>query len=84
MSYSLQTGLAYIPTFNMCMDITNKEEKYTPGKFYLASEFNLDMPGSLRTYLAEFIAWDPVAKNAPRASCQGYSPAQGYTGYAAC
>jgi alcohol dehydrogenase (cytochrome c) len=62
MSYSLQTGLAYIPTFNMCMDITNKEEKYTPGKFYLASEFNLDIPGSQGTHLAEFIAWDPVAK----------------------
>jgi PQQ-dependent dehydrogenase (methanol/ethanol family) len=61
MSYSLQTGLVYIPTFNMCMDITNKEEKYTPGKFYLASEFNLDMPGSQGTHLAEFIAWDPVA-----------------------
>lgn len=62
MSYSMQTGLVYIPTFNMCMDITNKEEKYTPGKFYLASEFNLDIPGSQGTHLAEFVAWDPVAK----------------------
>jgi PQQ-dependent dehydrogenase (methanol/ethanol family) len=62
MSYSTQTGLVYIPTFNMCMDITNKEETYTPGKFYLASEFNLDIPGSQGTHLAEFIAWDPVAK----------------------
>jgi alcohol dehydrogenase (cytochrome c) len=62
MSYSFQTGLVYIPTFNMCMDIANKETPYTPGKFYLASEFNLDMPGSQGTHLAEFIAWDPVAK----------------------
>ena len=62
MSYSFQTGLVYIPTFNMCMDIANKETPYTPGKFYLASEFNLDMPGSRGTHLAEFIAWDPVAK----------------------
>jgi len=37
MSYSQQTGLVYIPTFNMCMDIANKEEEYSPGKFYLAS-----------------------------------------------
>ena len=37
----------YIPTFNMCMDIASKEEEYTPGKFYLASEFNLDMAGTL-------------------------------------
>jgi alcohol dehydrogenase (cytochrome c) len=62
MSYSFQTGLVYIPTFNMCMDIANKETPYTPGKFYLASEFNLDMPGSQGMHLAEFIAWDPVAK----------------------
>jgi hypothetical protein len=42
MSYSKQTGLAYIPTFNLCMDIAGKTESYTPGKFYLASEFDLD------------------------------------------
>jgi PQQ-dependent dehydrogenase (methanol/ethanol family) len=62
MSYSVQTGLVYIPTFNLCMDIANKETPYTPGKMYLASEFNLDMPGSQGTHLAEFIAWDPVAQ----------------------
>ena len=61
MSYSMQTGLVYIPSFNMCMDIANKEEEYTPGKFYLASEFNLDMAGSSGTNLSEFMAWDPVA-----------------------
>lgn len=62
MSYSAQTGLVYLPTFNMCMDIANKEEEYTPGKFYLASEFNLDMAGNQGTNLSEFIAWDPIAK----------------------
>jgi alcohol dehydrogenase (cytochrome c)/methanol dehydrogenase (cytochrome c) subunit 1 len=62
MSYSVQTGLVYIPTFNMCMDIANKEEEYTAGKFYLASEFNLDMAGSVGSNLSEFIAWDPIAK----------------------
>ncbi len=62
MSFSQQTGLVYIPLFNMCMDIANKNEEYTPGKFYLASEFNLDMAGSEGKNLAEFVAWDPVAK----------------------
>ena len=62
MSYSQQTGLVYIPLFNMCMDIANKNEEYTPGKFYLASEFNLDMAGSEGKNLSEFVAWDPVAK----------------------
>jgi PQQ-dependent dehydrogenase (methanol/ethanol family) len=62
MSYSAQTGLVYIPSFNMCMDIANKEEEYTPGKFYLASEFDLGKPGNEGTNLAEFMAWDPVAQ----------------------
>jgi len=61
MSFSKQTGLVYIPTFNMCMDIASKDEEYSPGKFYLASEFNLDMAGSVGSNLSEFIAWDPVA-----------------------
>jgi PQQ-dependent dehydrogenase (methanol/ethanol family) len=61
MSFNPQNGLVYIPTFNMCMDIANKEEEYTPGKFFLASEFNLDMAGNQGTNLSEFIAWDPVA-----------------------
>lgn len=62
MSYSQQTGLVYLPAFNMCMDIANREEEYTPGKFYLASEFDLAKPGATGSHLAEFIAWDPVAK----------------------
>ena len=62
MSYNPQTSLTYIPLFNMCIDIASKEEEYTPGKFYLASEFNLDMAGHEGTNLAELAAWDPVAK----------------------
>ncbi len=60
MSHSAQTGLTYLPAFNMCMDIATKQEEYTPGKFYLASEFNLDMAGASGANLGEFIAWDPV------------------------
>jgi alcohol dehydrogenase (cytochrome c) len=62
MSFSKQTGLVYLPAFNMCMDIANRDEEYTPGKFYLASEFTLGMPGATGSNLAEFMAWDPVAK----------------------
>ncbi len=62
MSHSAQTGLTYLPAFNMCMDIATKDEEYTPGKFYLASEFNLDMAGASGSHLAEFMAWDPVKK----------------------
>jgi len=62
MSFNPQTGLVYIPLFNMCMDIASKDEEYTPGKFFLASEFNLDMVGSEGANLSELVAWDPVAK----------------------
>jgi len=62
MSYSAQSGLVYIPTFNMCMDIATRNEEYEPGKFYLASEFDLAKGGKEGSHLAEFIAWDPVAK----------------------
>jgi PQQ-dependent dehydrogenase (methanol/ethanol family) len=62
MSYSKQTGFVYLPAFNMCMDIANREEEYTPGKFYLASEFDLGKAGATGSNLGEFIAWDPVAK----------------------
>jgi len=62
MAYNPGTGLVYLPAFNMCMDIANKEEEYTPGRFYLASEFNLDMSGASGDHLAEFMAWDPVKK----------------------
>jgi len=62
MAFNPGTGLVYLPAFNMCMDIANKEEEYTPGRFYLASEFNLDMSGASGDHLAEFMAWDPVKK----------------------
>ncbi|OLB05700.1 MAG: hypothetical protein AUH14_08120, partial [Candidatus Rokubacteria bacterium 13_2_20CM_69_15_1] len=63
MSYSRQTGLVYIPSFNLCMDIAGKTEDYTPGKFYLASEFDLDKAGT-GGHLSELKAWDPVKQTA--------------------
>lgn len=59
MSYSPQTGLVYIPTNNMCMDITGKDQEFEVGKFYLANEFNADKAGE-GGYLGEMLAWDPV------------------------
>ena len=59
MSYSPQTGLVYIPTFNLCMDIVNRTQEYKPGTFYLASEFDLAKAGP-GDYMSELVAWDPV------------------------
>jgi glucose dehydrogenase len=63
MSYSEQTGPVYIPSFNLCMDIAGKTEAYNPGKFYLASEFDLDKADS-GGFLSELKAWDPVKQAA--------------------
>jgi alcohol dehydrogenase (cytochrome c)/methanol dehydrogenase (cytochrome c) subunit 1 len=45
------------------MDIAGKTDAYTPGKFYLASEFDLDKGGT-GGYLSELKAWDPVTQAA--------------------
>jgi PQQ-dependent dehydrogenase (methanol/ethanol family) len=59
MAYSKLTGLVYIPTFNLCMDIVNRTQEYKPGTFYLASEFDLAKAGP-GDYMSELVAWDPL------------------------
>jgi len=62
MSYSEQTGLVYIPTFNLCMDLVNREQEFVEGSFYLAQEFDLGIAGDDSGYLGEYKAWDPVTQ----------------------
>jgi alcohol dehydrogenase (cytochrome c) len=59
MSYSPQTGLVYMPTLNICMDMNLAQVDYKRGVFYLGAEFELGKwgPGG---HLGEVIAWDPV------------------------
>lgn len=59
MSYSAQTGLVYIPTNNMCMDMKGLKEEYRRGHFYLGVEFDAGKPG-VGGNLSELVAWDPV------------------------
>jgi glucose dehydrogenase len=59
MSYNPQTGLVYIPTLNLCMDMMGVEPQYKRGAFYLAVDFDLGKAGP-GGHLGEFIAWDPV------------------------
>ena len=59
MSYNPQTGLVYIPTLNLCMDMMGVEPQYKRGTFYLAVDFDLGKAGP-GGHLGEFIAWDPV------------------------
>jgi alcohol dehydrogenase (cytochrome c) len=59
MSYSFQTGLVYVPTMNLCMDLEGSQPQYKRGAFYLAVEFDLGKSGP-GGHLGEVIAWDPV------------------------
>jgi alcohol dehydrogenase (cytochrome c) len=59
MSFNPQTGLVYIPSINLCMDMEGAEPTYQRGKFYLAFEFDLGKGGP-GGYMSELMAWDPV------------------------
>lgn len=58
MAYHPGTGLVYIPTMNLCMDMEDKETEYKRGIFYLGKEWTTKVgPGG---HAAEIMAWDPV------------------------
>ncbi|HEY1286874.1 MAG TPA: PQQ-dependent dehydrogenase, methanol/ethanol family [Burkholderiales bacterium] len=59
MSYSFQTGLVYMPTMNLCMDLEGAQPQYKRGAFYLGVEFELGKGGP-GGHLGEVMAWDPV------------------------
>jgi len=61
MSFSPQTGLVYIPTLNLCMDLSGKVGKPQPGKPFLGADVDLAIPGPGK-HPGELIAWDPVAR----------------------
>ena len=61
MSFNPKTGLVYIPTNNLCMDLEGVQEEYKRGQFFLGVNFDLDKPGP-GGYLGGLKAWDPVAQ----------------------
>ena len=61
-SYSSDTHLVYIPTFNICMDEVGRDTgDPKKGIFFLGTEFDAGKYGPGGNG-GEFIAWDPVAK----------------------
>jgi len=58
MSFDPQTGLVYIPTNNICMDMKTSDIQYKRGSMFLGKEFPAKPgPGG---YLGELVAWNPV------------------------
>ena len=61
MSYNPNTGLVYIPTLNLCMDLEGIQEEYKRGQFYLGVNFDLGKMGP-GGHGGGLKAWDPVAQ----------------------
>ncbi len=61
MSYNAQTGLVYIPTMNLCMDMEGIQSEYKRGAFYLGVNFDLGKVGP-GGHMGGVKAWDPVAQ----------------------
>ena len=59
MSYDAQTGLVYIPTINLCMDMEGIQADYKRGQFFLGVNFDLGKDGA-GGYRGGVKAWDPV------------------------
>ena len=59
MSYNPNTGLVYIPTLNLCMDLEGVQEEYKRGQFYLGVNFDLGKVGP-GGHGGGLKAWDPV------------------------
>jgi PQQ-dependent dehydrogenase (methanol/ethanol family) len=59
MSYDQKSGLVYIPTINLCMDMEGIQQDYKRGQFYLGVNFDLAKQGA-GGYMGGVKAWDPV------------------------
>ena len=59
MSYDQQTGLVYIPTMNLCMDLEGIQADYKRGTFYLGVNFDLGKVGP-GGHMGGVKAYDPV------------------------
>ena len=59
MSYDPDTGLVYIPTMNLCMDLEGIDAEYKRGAFYLGVNFDLGKMGP-GGHGGGVKAWDPV------------------------
>jgi len=59
MSWDHETGLVYIPTMNLCMDMEGIDTEYKRGTFYLGVNFDLGKVGP-GGHAGGMLAWDPV------------------------
>ena len=58
-AFSPKTGLFYMPTFNLCMNMHMLKAEYVYGAPYMAMDMAI-APASDTSYTSELIAWDVV------------------------
>src|SRR3989449_10897343 len=63
MALNPKTGIVFLPTFNLCMDMEFVAQEYKRGAFYLGADFEIGKPGP-GGFMGEAIAWDPVKQQA--------------------
>jgi PQQ-dependent dehydrogenase (methanol/ethanol family) len=63
MAINPNTGIIFLPTLNLCMDMEFVAQEYKRGAFYLAADFEIGKPGP-GDFMGEMIAWDPVKQEA--------------------
>src|SRR6266404_4971517 len=63
MALNPKTGILFMPTFNLCMDMEFVPQDYKRGAFYLAADFEIGKPGP-GGFMGEAIAWDPAKQEA--------------------
>jgi len=63
MALNPKTGILFMPTFNLCMDMEFVPQDYKRGAFYLAADFEIGKPGP-GGFMGEAIAWDPARQEA--------------------
>ena len=63
MALNPKTGIVFLPTFNLCMDMEFVPQEYKRGAFYMGADFEIGAPGP-GGFMGEAIAWDPAKQQA--------------------
>ena len=56
-AFSPQTGLFYMPTFNLCMSMHMLKAEYVAGAPYMGNDLSF-LPGKAGAFTSELVAWD--------------------------
>src|SRR5207247_8453613 len=79
MALNPKTGIVFLPTFNLCMDMEFVSQEYKRGAFYLGADFEIGKPDRKSTRLNSSHEWISYA-----VFCLRKKNAAMFTTYIAC